>query len=294
MAVVQNIRSIGATTIVVDTVAGIPPTFMASMGTPHTFTDPVTSETITVISEATCVDFAGHVNGANLEIDTIAPGYSDLGSGVGNVVIIRPTTQWGDNVAAVLLVGHNDDGTVKLSSLNGTASSLTAGHVTTNANLTGPVTSVGNATTVGTNAITAANLATSAILLGYAQITSNFTSSQAAPTYTQLTGLSAAVTVPAGGRGVKVTVFCHALSNTSSNVEMGFSLWAGVVGSGTQLQQCNTYLSTNTLNQHATMIWYGTPSAGSVTYNVGINMNGGTTTVNANSSAPAFILVEAV
>ena len=37
-------------------------------------------------------------------------------------------------------------------SLTGTAASLTAGNVTTNANLTGMVTSVGNATTVVTNA----------------------------------------------------------------------------------------------------------------------------------------------
>lgn len=39
-------------------------------------------------------------------------------------------------------------------SLTGTASGFTAGHVTTNANLTGPVTSVGNATTVTANSIT--------------------------------------------------------------------------------------------------------------------------------------------
>jgi hypothetical protein len=38
--------------------------------------------------------------------------------------------------------------------LTGTASGLTAGHVTTNANLTGPVTSVGNATSVTANSIT--------------------------------------------------------------------------------------------------------------------------------------------
>lgn len=40
--------------------------------------------------------------------------------------------------------------------LTGTASGLTAGNVTTNANLTGPVTSVGNATTIGANQVTRA------------------------------------------------------------------------------------------------------------------------------------------
>ena len=89
---VQSVRSSGATTLVVDTVQGINTKFHATMGTPHTFVDPVTSETITVISEATAVDFQGHVDGSNLEIDTIAPGFTDAGSAVNDIVIIKPTT----------------------------------------------------------------------------------------------------------------------------------------------------------------------------------------------------------
>ena len=129
VATVQSTRSGGASTIVVDTVLGINATFMGTMGTPHTFTDPVTSETITVISEATAVDFAGHVDGSNLEIDTIAPGYVDGGSEVGDIVIIRPTTQWGDNVADVLDVAHEDDGKLKpeapINSPQGTLANVT-------------------------------------------------------------------------------------------------------------------------------------------------------------------------
>ena len=48
-------------------------------------------------------------------------------------------------------LGTPDSGT--LTNCDGTASSLTAGNVTTNANLTGPVTSVGNATTMAANSI---------------------------------------------------------------------------------------------------------------------------------------------
>lgn len=103
LATVQNSRSPGATTIIVDTVLGINPAgFAGSMGTPHTFTDPVTGETITVISEETAVDFTGHVDGSNLEIDDIAPGYTDAGSEIGDIVIIRPTTQYADNLAEVI------------------------------------------------------------------------------------------------------------------------------------------------------------------------------------------------
>lgn len=111
VATIQSTRSSGATTIDVDTALGINPGgFAGSMGTPHTFTDPITSETITVISDATAVDFTGHVDGANLEIDTIAPGYTDAGSAVGDIVVIRPTTQYADNLAAVLDVAFEDDG----------------------------------------------------------------------------------------------------------------------------------------------------------------------------------------
>lgn len=113
LATVQSTRAPLATTLVVNTVVGFNATsFDGSMGTPHTFTDPVTSETITVISEATCVDFTGHVNGINLVIDTIAPGYTDLGSAIGDIVVIRPTTDWANNVAAVLGTSHNDDGSL--------------------------------------------------------------------------------------------------------------------------------------------------------------------------------------
>lgn len=114
VATVQSSRAPAASTIIVDTVLGINAAgFKGSMGTPHTFTDPVTSETITVISEATAVDFTGHVDGSNLEIDTIAPGYTDAGSQVGDIVIIRPTTEWSDNVAETLEVAHRDDGQLK-------------------------------------------------------------------------------------------------------------------------------------------------------------------------------------
>lgn len=96
---VQSIRSAGASAIITNTVAGAPPFFIATMGTPHTFTDPVTSEVITIISEASAVDFAGHIDTGHVEIDEIAPGYTDLGSKVGDIIIIRPTTRWGDLIS---------------------------------------------------------------------------------------------------------------------------------------------------------------------------------------------------
>ena len=113
MATVQSTRAPGASTIIVDTVDNIPATFYGAMGTPHTFVDPITAETITVISEATSRDFEGHVDGTNLEIDAMAPGNTDLGSSAGDVIIIKPTTEWANNIATTFAVAHNDDGSLK-------------------------------------------------------------------------------------------------------------------------------------------------------------------------------------
>lgn len=112
MATVQSTRAPLATTLIVNTVDNIPSTFIGTMGTPHTFVDPITAEEIVVISEATAVDFTGHVDGTNLEIDAIADGYTDLGSAANDVIIIKPTTEWANNLADLLDVAHNDDGTL--------------------------------------------------------------------------------------------------------------------------------------------------------------------------------------
>lgn len=111
---VQNVRSAGASDIIVNTVTGAPAKFYGSMGAPHTFIDPATGETITIISEATAVDFAGHLDSGKVVIDAIAPGYVDTrGSLVGDIVVIRPVTEWVNNIFNILSEAHNDDGTLK-------------------------------------------------------------------------------------------------------------------------------------------------------------------------------------
>lgn len=79
-----------------------------------------------------------------------------------NADVFSTAHSWGGQqtfVAPILGTIASGDG----SALTGTASSFTAGHVTTNANLTGPVTSVGNATTIGAGQVTYANLASAAL-----------------------------------------------------------------------------------------------------------------------------------
>lgn len=115
---VSTVRAPLASTILVNTVANVPDKFFASMGTPNTFIDPITGETITVISEATAVDFAGHIDGSNIEIDAIAPGYTDNGSEVGDIIVIRPITEWANNIHDLLAEAHQDDGKLKVTALD--------------------------------------------------------------------------------------------------------------------------------------------------------------------------------
>jgi hypothetical protein len=145
---------------------------------------------------------------------------------------------------------------------------------------------------IATNGIAAANLATSAITLGYAQITSSFTTTSTSAV--QVTGLTSAVTIPAGGRKVKITAWTGSMF-TSSASTVTMTIWDGTVGSGTQLAFCqvNQGSVTNTATGAICMAVV-TPAAGSKTYNVGFFVGGGTGTFYASSIGPAFILVEAI
>lgn len=147
--------------------------------------------------------------------------------------------------------------------------------------------------TLPTNNVTAANLATSAITLGYAQITSNFSTTNT--TATQVTSLTTTVTIPAGGRRIKITAFGRALYNSASGAASELSIWDGTVGSGTQLCLVHGFQGGGSGATQGVAIACVTPSAGSKTYNVGLHSQAaGTATLEAGATYPAFILVEAI
>lgn len=106
------------------------------------------------------IDGSGNVSNAVLSGATglpISTGLSGLGTGVATALGVNTGTA-GSHVVNGGALGTPSSGVA--TNLTGTASGLTAGTVTTNANLTGPITSVGNATTVTANSITNAMRAT--------------------------------------------------------------------------------------------------------------------------------------
>jgi hypothetical protein len=90
-ATVTVARSIGATTLTVDALTNWPPEFIATSG--------VLNVTTGVLNPATIKVFKGHIASGKIEIDAFAPGYTDAGNSVGDVVVLKPTTLWSDIVA---------------------------------------------------------------------------------------------------------------------------------------------------------------------------------------------------
>lgn len=128
-------------------------------------------------------------------------------------------------------------------------------------------------------------------VLGYAQITTSATSTNVSPV--AVSGLTATVTVPAGGRRVKITVYALSVSNTNSGEYAVVTLWDGTVGSGTQISKSTSKIASANAENPMTLLAVVTPAAGAKTYNVGLNVNAaGTATITAATTAPAFILVE--
>lgn len=98
-----------------------------------------------------------HASGSGVVTATAAPASGITGTTLSSNVTASSLTSFGASIA----LGTPASGVA--TNLTGTAASLTAGTVTTNANLTGPVTSTGNATAIANGAITNAMLANGAV-----------------------------------------------------------------------------------------------------------------------------------
>ena len=84
-------RAIGSTTLTGNTPTNWPTgTYIATTGT-------VQSDG--TLNPTTAQVFYGTVSGGNLTITAFAAGYSDLGNSIGDVVVIKPTTEWANIVA---------------------------------------------------------------------------------------------------------------------------------------------------------------------------------------------------
>ncbi len=182
-----------------------------------------------------------------------------------------------------------------------TSPTITGATITTSALTTPTIGDFSNAThthanaagggSLGTGVVIGSMLSTSAILLGYAAITTSAT----ATSPVAAVGLGVTVTIPTGGRTLEIFVYASSVFNGNTGVNTRVTIWDGTVGSGTQLQAAVS--SSNVVNAQAplTCVAYPTPAAGSKTYNVGLEgVGGGTSTMSAAATSPAFIVVKLI
>lgn len=120
-ATVQAARSVGATTLQLDSNTNYPDKLIGTTGNYNAETDQLEPGTISV--------FLAHRDGPNVIIDEFAPGYSDIGNTVGQVMVIKPATAWADMIADLLEVSHNPDGTLNDAALDEVAEGLNGAQV---------------------------------------------------------------------------------------------------------------------------------------------------------------------
>lgn len=94
-------RLTGADTIAVDVVTNVPTKFIATYGT---------LDANGKITAASKCDFFGHLSGGNLIIDAFCAGSTDAGNAEGDVVIIKPNSDW-SNLVAQFLANATANGT---------------------------------------------------------------------------------------------------------------------------------------------------------------------------------------
>jgi hypothetical protein len=129
--------------------------------------------------------------------------------------------------------------------------------------------------------------------LGYAQITGNISTSSSQSA--QATGLTLTVTIPAGGRKIKITGFAPYFTDAISGRSVTFEIWDGAVQGGTRLAASTSFNTGTTVPLTAYVCTVITPAAGTKTYNLGYgDYASGTVTMVAGATQPAFILVEAI
>jgi hypothetical protein len=87
-------RAALATTLTVDATTNLPAKFVATSGTLNTDTG--------LLDPATIKVFRGHIASGKIEIDQFAPGYTDTGNSVGQVVVLKPSTEWANIIAGAL------------------------------------------------------------------------------------------------------------------------------------------------------------------------------------------------
>ena len=139
---VQAPRTIGSTTISVNAITNWPTgSFIATTGT---------LQSDGTLKPTTVQVFFGTASGTNITITSFAPGYTDKGNATNDIVVIKPTTEWANQVSSFIKGATN----------NGTANDLWAANMTINNTLR----------VTGTSSVVAGSTSSSATITPSSQV----------------------------------------------------------------------------------------------------------------------------
>lgn len=146
---------------------------------------------------------------------------------------------------------------------------------------------------INNSAVTAPKIDFSTLTLADVKVTSGF--STASGTATQITGLTSGALSITSGTKLKITVSLNKVYNSGSPSNSRVTLWDGTVGSGTQIGAGEHTSGGNNYGGQIVIIVTVSPSAGSHTFNVGIqNVGGASAIIDATSTAPMTLLIERI
>lgn len=260
---------------------------VTTVGTETVMTAGTYNEYDGVVTGATSIGSLSHVAGSGTD--------RNYAAGTGTVVTIMVTAGRENTLVDGLLVSHNQDGTLKAGAVD--AAAVLADNVVEtakikDANVTLPKINGGSTAGVLVND-GSGGVQALAPTLGYAQITTTFNTTSATPV--AVSGLDITITVPAGGRRVKITAWSSESLNLNANCYAVTSIWDGAVGSGTKIAESVIQSAIAGMATPMIALAVVIPSAGTKTYRVGLNQSaGGTARLAAVATRPAFILAELI
>lgn len=172
---------------------------------------------------------------------------------------------------------------------------VTAGQITgANTIGTGAIAAgaVGSAA-LATNAVQASQIATNAITL--ASISSSSSQGSISTSDVIVTGLTTTVTIPSGGRKVRVEGFVPSVANTSVNAGFFLSIYNSATVTGSPIQVATSaFVPVANTGNTAWVFWEGTPSAGSTSYCISLRTNTGTGSTTLSANTLAYLTVKVI
>lgn len=234
--------------------------------------------TVTVKDTSTQTDWKGTLAGTTISSLTLTGG-TDRAYTAGAIVEITPTARYAKDIYDHLIVGHNQNGTHK---------AFTESNIVPTAALQDNAVTTAKITD---KHVTAVKLADSAIYLGSKSQTANHNTG-AVTTQVDITGFSLTITMPTTTRQLKLTLSANSVTNASgTGTDTTLAIREGVTTINSRTFSAPNGVATPI----PSLVWIGTPTAGTHTYQISTTNTIATNVqYNFSSTASGYLIAELI